>query len=123
MQFQTNVKGFVDSLAVAFEPRVKPIVFTIKPDAKLSNPSYLKRFAGDFELAGRTLSVRINGNTLMLDSQGQGTLTLIPDRNDTFRVKEQSELSIRFVTDKDQKVGELSLDTPGGVFTVKRKAK
>ncbi len=60
---------------MAFEPSVKPIVFTIKPDARLSDPTYLKRFAGEFELAGRTLSVRINGNTLMLDSQGQGTLT------------------------------------------------
>jgi CubicO group peptidase (beta-lactamase class C family) len=122
VQFQTNVKGYVDSLAVAFEPRVKPIVFTIKPDARLSDPAYLKRFAGEFELAGRSLSVRINGNTLMLDSQGQGTVTLIPYRNDTFKVKEQSELSIHFVTDKDQKVSEIALDRPGGVFTAKRKS-
>jgi len=123
VQFQTNVKGYVEGLAVAFEPSVKPIVFTIKPDARLSDPAYLKRFAGDFEMGGRTLSVRINGHTLMLDSQGQGTVTLIPDRNDTFKVKEQSELSIRFITDKDQKVGEITLDTAGGVFTAKRKAK
>ena len=107
VQFHTNVKGYVEGLSVAFEPSVKPIVFTIKPDARLSDPAYLKRFAGEFELAGKTLTVRINGKTLMLDSQGQGTVTLIPDRNDTFRVKEQSQLSIRFVTDKDQKVGEL----------------
>jgi CubicO group peptidase (beta-lactamase class C family) len=123
VQFQTNVKGYVDGLAVAFEPSLKPIVFAIRPDARLSDPAYLQRFAGEFELAGRTLSVRINGNTLMLDSQGQGTVALIPDRNDTFKVKEQSALSIRFITDKDQKVSEITLDRPGGVFTAKRKAK
>ncbi len=46
LQFQTNLKGYVDAVAVPLEPSVKPIVFTKRPDKKLSDPEYLKRFEG-----------------------------------------------------------------------------
>ena len=72
VQFLTNVKGYVDGLAVSFEPSLKPIVFTMRPDRRLSDPEYLKRFTGEYDLAGRTLSVRLKGNALVLDSQGPG---------------------------------------------------
>jgi len=121
IQFLTDVKGYVDGLAVALEPRLKPIVFSRRPDARLSDPAYLKRFTGDYTLAGRTLGVRLTGTTLVLDSQGQGTVTLVPDRDDRFKVREQSETSIRFVTDKDHNVNELALETPAGVFAAQRK--
>ncbi|MFI5455301.1 MAG: serine hydrolase [Isosphaerales bacterium] len=45
LPFQTNLKGYVDAVAVPLEPTVKPIVFTKRPDKKLSDPEYLKRFA------------------------------------------------------------------------------
>ena len=35
VQFLTNVKGYVDGLAVSFEPRLKPLVFTMRPDVRL----------------------------------------------------------------------------------------
>ena len=76
VQFLTNVKGYVDGLAVSFEPSLKPIVFTMRPDSRLSDPEYLKRFTGEYELAGRTLSVRLKGSALVLDSQGQATANL-----------------------------------------------
>ena len=50
-----------------------------------------ERFQGEYEMAGRTLSVRLEGNTLVLDSQGGGSLTLVPDRDDGFKIKEQSK--------------------------------
>ena len=91
VQFLTNVKGYVDGLAVSFEPSVKPIVFAMRPDRRFSDPDYLKRFTGEYDLAGRSLTVRLNGSALMLDSQGQPSAALIPDRNDAFKVKGQSE--------------------------------
>ena len=90
MQFLTSVKGYVEGLAVPFEPRLKPIVFSMRPDARLSDPEYLKRFTGEYELAGNAVSVRLKGNALVLDSQGQGGATLVPDRDDGFKIKEQS---------------------------------
>jgi len=117
----TNVKGQVDGLAATMEPRLKPIVFSKRPAARLSNADFLKQYVGAYELAGETVNVRLNGNSLVLDTPGQGSVTLVPDQDDSFKVKEQSELSIRFVAAEDPSGGAMMLDTSGGVFTAKRK--
>jgi CubicO group peptidase (beta-lactamase class C family) len=121
VQFLTGVKGFVEGLSVPFETRIKPIVFSMRPDAKLSDPEYLKRFAGEYELAGNPVSVRLKGSGLLLDFQNQPSLTLLPDRDDGFNLKEQSDTSVKFVTGADQQVSEMALSTAAGVFTAKRK--
>jgi len=121
VQFLTNVKGYVDGLAVTMEPRLKPIVFSKRPAARLSDAAYLKQFVGAYELAGRTVSIRLNGNALVLDTPGQGSVTLIPDQDDSFKVKEQSELSIRFLPAEDPSGGAMLLATSDGVLTAKRK--
>jgi CubicO group peptidase (beta-lactamase class C family) len=121
VQFLTNVKGDVDGLAVALEPRVKPIVFSLRPPSQLSDPAFLTRFAGRYELPARTVTIRLSGRTLMLDSPGQGSVTLVPDRANTFKVREQSELSVRFVAEEGHDASELLLETPGGVFSGRRK--
>ena len=124
VQFLTNFNGDVEGLAVSFEPRLKPLVFTLRPDAKLTDPTYLKRFAGDYDLGGDTLHIRLAGNTLNLEMRGRSTTTLVPDRNDGFAIKGQSDTALRFVTTAtDQTASAVTLATPGGVFTAKRKAK
>ncbi len=122
VQFLTNVNGDVDSLAVPFEPSVKPIVFTMRSDARLSDPDYLKKFTGEYERATQTVGVRLEGHALVLDQKGQRSVTLVPDRNDGFRLKNQSTVIIRFVTAKDTNTIQLNFETPEGVFTAKRKA-
>jgi CubicO group peptidase (beta-lactamase class C family) len=123
VQFLTNVQGYVDGIAVPFEPSLKPIVFAMRPDRRLSDPDYLKRFTGSYDVAGKTLEVRVKGDALVVDSAGQPTLTLIPDRYDGFKLEKQSETMIRFKTGQDPSEIELALETPGGVFMAKRKAK
>jgi CubicO group peptidase (beta-lactamase class C family) len=123
VQFLTNVKGYVDGLAVSFEPSLTPIIFTLRPDGRLSDPEYLKRFTGEYDLAGRIISVRLKGSALVLDSQGQATANLSPERNDGFTVKGQAETILRFVSEHNQPASAIMLETPGGVFTAKRKDK
>src|SRR5205814_3866443 len=69
LQFQTNLKGDVDAVAVPLEPSVKPVLFTKRPDKKLSDPEYLERFAGDYELAGETVTIRLQGHILMFEQK------------------------------------------------------
>jgi CubicO group peptidase (beta-lactamase class C family) len=121
VQFHTGLKGYVESLSVPFETRLKPIVFSKKPDAKLSDPEYLKKFTGEYELAGNVVSVRLEGTILLLEQKGQPSVTLLPDRDDGFNLKGQSSASIRFLTDATGKVSEMALDSAAGVFTAKRK--
>jgi CubicO group peptidase (beta-lactamase class C family) len=123
VQFQMNVRGDIDALAVAFEPSLKPIVFTMRPDARLSDPKYLARFSGSYDLAGRTVGVRLEGNTLVFDQEGQAAVVLVPDRNDGFAPKGRSGIMLRFVSEPDQPATAIAVETDGGVFTAKRKNK
>jgi CubicO group peptidase (beta-lactamase class C family) len=119
--FQTNLKGDVDAVTVPLEPTVKPIVFTRRPDRKLSDPEYLKRFEGQYELAGQSATIRLQGSVLMFQQAGGRPVELIPDRNDGFNLKRQTGVSIRFVTDPHGQVNEMALSTNDGVFTARRK--
>jgi hypothetical protein len=119
--FQTNLKGYVDAVAIPLEPSVKPIIFTKRPDKKLSDPEYLKRFEGEYELAGRPATVRLQGHSLFLEQKGAPPTELVPDRDDEFNLKRAAGLSIHFVTDALGKVTEMALSTPDGVFSAKRK--
>jgi CubicO group peptidase (beta-lactamase class C family) len=121
LQFATNLKGYVDAVAVPLEPAVPPIVFTKRPDKKLSDPDYLKRFVGDYELAGETLTIRLQGHVLMFEQKGARARELVPDRDDEFNVKRLEGLSIRFVADANGKLVAMALATPDGVFTAQRK--
>ncbi len=121
LQFLTGVRGYVEGLSLPFEPRLEPIVFSRKPDTKLSDSDYLKKFAGDYELAGNTAHVRLSGNVLVLQVQTQNALNLVPDRDDSFNLKEQAGTSVHFVTDSGGSVSEMALSTAGGVFSAKRK--
>ncbi len=121
VQFLTGVNGFVEGLSVPFETRIKPIVFAMLPDEKLSDPEYLKNFTGEYELAGNGIKVRLRGTGLVLDFHNQPSVTLLPDRDDGFNFKEQPETSIRFKRGSDQTISEMEMSTSAGVFTVKRK--
>jgi CubicO group peptidase (beta-lactamase class C family) len=119
--FQTNVKGFVDAVAVPLEPKVKPIVFTKRPDKKLSDPEYLKRFAGEYEHAGQTITIRLQGHVLMFEQKGARPLEMVPDHADLFNLKQVARLNLRFVTNTQGKVVELALIYPDEVNLAKRK--
>jgi CubicO group peptidase (beta-lactamase class C family) len=120
--FQTNVDGEVAAAAVPFEPQVADIVFKKKPDARLSDPAYLARFVGDYELASQTMSVGLSGSTLTVTIPGQPTYHLVPATGGKFTLKEYSIVSIGFDQDAGGKVTAIQLYQPNGVFTATRKA-
>jgi CubicO group peptidase (beta-lactamase class C family) len=121
LQFRTNVQGYVDAVFAPLEPSVKPIVFVRRPDRKLSDPDYLKRFEGRYELAGQTASIQLKGRVLTLQQENAPPVELVPDRDDGFTIKRQTGASIRFNTDPQGGVTGLSLSTDDGVFTATRK--
>jgi hypothetical protein len=121
-QFQTNLKGYVDAVAMPLYSNIKPIVFTKRPDKKLSDPEYLKRFAGEYEHSGQALTIRLQGHVLMFEQKGQRPLELVPDRDDGFNLKQDTHLSLRFVSNPQGKVVELALNSlDGGSSSARRK--
>lgn len=119
IQFLTNLKGDVDRLAIPLEPSVREIVFERLPDAKMSDPAYLQRFTGDYELATQVVKVGVQGNRLTLAVPGQPQYELIPDRNDEFNLKGLNGYSVRFSADKEGSITAF-FNQPEGVYELKR---
>jgi len=120
LTFHTNMKGNVESVSSPFEPAVNEIVFKRKADARLSDPEYLKRFLGEYEIADETIIIGLKGDVLTLNVPGQPQIELVPDRDDEFNIKGVSGFSVRFAEDAK---GHMSLfiNQPNGVFEAKRK--
>jgi CubicO group peptidase (beta-lactamase class C family) len=119
-QFQGDLKGNVAAVTAQFEPQVKDIVFTKKPDARLSDPAYLARFMGDYQLAGRTATISLAGSTLVVALPGQPQIHLEPGLGGEFVVKELSVISVIFLEDAKGNVTGANFNQPEGVFTVKK---
>jgi CubicO group peptidase (beta-lactamase class C family) len=120
--FATDVKGNVASVAGAFEPAVADIVFVKKPDARLSDPEYLKRYAGTYELPGGVaITFELAGDVLTANIPGQPQYHLVPALGGEFTLKEVSIIRLRFEEDAQGKVTGVLLDQPNGIFTAERK--
>jgi len=120
IRFLTNMKGDVDAVAAPFEMMVDEIIFKRRADSQLSDPEYLKRFLGLYEIADQKITIGLKGNVLIASIAGQGQLELVPDRDDEFNLKDIAGISIKFVVGEDGSVTAL-FKQPNGVFEAKRK--
>jgi len=119
--FQADANGFIASIAAPFEAAVKEIVFVKKPDARLFDPAYLSRFAGDYNMLGQTISISIKGNSLVANLPGQPPLDLLPSLSGDFVIKQVQVVSLHFVSDDQGKINAVEIRQPGTVLTAKRK--
>lgn len=120
--FQGDMRGNVAAVAAQFEPQVADIVFTKKPDARLSDPAYLARYVGEYELPGpEVFTIALSGNTLTVNVPGQPQYHLVPGLGGEFVLKEVSVISLAFVEDAQGKVTGVNFNQPNGVFFATRK--
>jgi CubicO group peptidase (beta-lactamase class C family) len=119
--FQGDLKGNVAAVAAPFEPQVKDVVFTKKPDARLFDPAYLARYTGEYELAGQTATVGLTGNTLTISLPGQPTYHLVPGLGGEFVLKEFSVIGVTFLEDASGNVTAVNFNQPDGVYTATKK--
>ena len=120
----TLLKGGNTDAAIAqikVAPSVKDIVFVKKADPRLSDPAYLARFAGTYELAGQLITVAVKGNGLVATLPGSPEFHLVPGLGDEFTLKEASVVSFAFVTDEKGVVNAMSVRQPDGVYTAKKR--
>ena len=119
--FQTDATGFVSSISVPFEPSVKEIVFVKKPDARLSDPAYLARYAADYILTGQTINISLKGSALVANLPGQPQLDLTPTLSGDFAIKQTRIVTFHFVTNDRGEVSGFELRQPGTTLTATRK--
>lgn len=119
--FRTNSEGAIESVVSQFEPALGEIVFERAPDARLSDPAYLARLVGDYDLKPQVLSVGLEGTTLTLKVVGQPKYHLVPSPGDRFVVREHALISVEFVTDETGSIAAMRVLQPEGVATARRK--
>ncbi|MEE8525443.1 MAG: serine hydrolase [Thermoanaerobaculia bacterium] len=119
-QFRSNVDGDVAAVEAPFEVMLGPIVFDKTSDPRLSDPEYLERFTGTYEMPGQIAEIELSGSVLVISLPGQPQYTLQP-RLEGFVLAEMPAISIEFATDDDGHVVSVTFHQPNGVFEAKRK--
>lgn len=122
LMFVAGMEGDIDAVEAPFELATKNIVFTRRPDENLTDPKYLEKFLGSYELAPQVLKISLRGRELVADVVGQPTYVLEPTRNDTFNLKGISGFRAKFITGADGKASEIQVVQPDGVYVFHRKA-
>ena len=120
LTFRTDVNGNVVGVAVPFEPSLDDIYFDKKPDARLSDPAYLKSLVGAYTLASQTVTVSLKGNGLTIYVPGQPVYDLVPEVGGEFSLKQAKIIRVRFQEDAKGQVTGVEVSQPGGVFEYKR---
>jgi CubicO group peptidase (beta-lactamase class C family) len=117
--FRGDVDGNIAAVESSFEPRVDPILFRKRPDAKLYDPDHLRRFVGRYDLAGEVFTVELAGETLAVNFPGAPQYTLVPTLSGRFAFKEFALLSLAF-QEKGGKVVAAMLYQPDGIYEARR---
>jgi len=119
--FLTDTRGFISAVSVPMEPSVKEIVFTKKPEARLYDAAYLKRFAGSYDLPGQPLALSLKGSVLTATLPGAPPWELVPVLGGDFSLKQLQVITIHFLADESGEVTGLEFRQPGTVLTAKKR--
>lgn len=121
LTFITNVDGNVSGLKASFEPTLdEEMVFEKKPEARLFDPEYLKKFTGTYELMSQRALISLKGNALTMFVPGQPVYDLVPKPGGEFYLKQLPVISIRFIEDGKGSVTGLESIQPEGIYEFKR---
>lgn len=120
LTFVTDVNGNIARVEAPFEPTLDNIVFDKKPDARLSDPAYLARFAGQYQLLEQVFTIDLRGNALALSAPGSPVTVLEPALGGVFVLKDARSIMLRMKMDEAGRVTALELLTPNGVYEAKK---
>ncbi len=118
--FHADLDGNIATVQSTLEARTGPIVFTRAADSRLSDPDYLRRFVGDYDLPGQKVTIALTGNALTVILPGQPVYTLEPGLSGRFVLQEVRMISVGFETDDEGNVTKAIFYQPNGVFEANR---
>lgn len=120
LEFHTNMQGEIDKVSAPLEVTVAPIEFKKLAPAQMSDPDYLSRFTGKFDMAGNEVVVKLNKNgKLMLTFPGQPVYELKPSSDNKFKLVDNEEIIVKYHIE-DSNVTALSFIQPNGVFKAEK---
>ena len=113
--FSSNLNGDIGQLIVPFEQKAPDVVFTRMPADTLNELTYLRQFAGIYEIYSYTVEILLRNHALYSVIPGQPLYELVPSGKNEFTVKSLAGFSVRFVMDSNEQVQEVLLIQPYGI--------
>lgn len=118
LSFLNDQKGNISQVAIQMEPMVKDIIFTRRPDVRLSDKSFLEQFTGVYDVQNLTMTVALkNDSTLTATIPGQPEYVLLPYQGTEFTLQGLSGFSVEFKQDSNGKYTWAVVTQPGMVST------
>lgn len=96
VNFSTNPQGDVHQATISLDEY--EVSFTKIPDATLSDPETLIQYIGNYELAGRTVKMALEGDKLYTYWPGKPKVLLVPYKTNQFKYENYSDWTIEFVS-------------------------
>lgn len=120
VQFVSDLAGRISAVSVVMDSTVAPVMFKKQPEARLSDPAYLRNLAGTYELAGNTFSISLAGKKLTYLAKGGAPAELIPSLGGEFVHSRRLDARIAFKTDASGRATAMTLTDASGVYEAKR---
>jgi CubicO group peptidase (beta-lactamase class C family) len=121
LRFETDLEGEISGIAVPMDPNVAPIVFAKQPPAEMTDPAFLQRLVGTYELSGIDVQVVLREDNVLQWVQLGRARDLIPVRGTLFRIKDLSGVSVEFLADKSGAIDRLALHAGSSTIAPRKK--
>ncbi len=123
VQFLYDKRGTVDRVTVPLEPNLPDMIFERQPNEEMSDPDFLAKFVGTYELEGQTGEIALRtDNTLTLSLPGQPTWTLSPEQGTSFTIDTLPGFHVEFGLEEGAEHAEtVTFIQPNGTFVATRK--
>jgi CubicO group peptidase (beta-lactamase class C family) len=95
--FVTDAQGSISQLRVSLDE--KEVTFTRSADPRMTDPVFLKKLTGQYELNNTKVSIILSNKELILNTSPQQHLD--PYKNTTFRIREFSDQLVSFILDEN----------------------
>jgi CubicO group peptidase (beta-lactamase class C family) len=115
--FLTDAQGAISQLKISLDE--KEAVFTKKGDSRLSDPQFLRKLEGQYELNGGITRIVLSNNELVVMTSPPQHL--VPYKDNMFRVKEFSDHIVEFIFDEKGETSGVKVTAEGMSFFLTKK--
>jgi len=115
--FGTDAQGSISQLKVSLDE--KKVIFNRMADAKLKDPIFLKKLAGQYEVNNSTTNIVLKNNELVIDIAPP--IHLDPYKGNMFRFREFSDQIIEFIFNENGEVTGCKVTSDGNTIFINRK--
>jgi CubicO group peptidase (beta-lactamase class C family) len=120
LTFKTNANGYVAAVEAPVEAALNDISFARQPEARLSDPAFLKTLEGQYDMGAQRITITLKGHGLTASIPGQPTYDLTPSLGGEFFLKQVPQIVVVFHYDDKGRAVSADLVQPGGVYEAKK---